>query len=46
VEKFEGAPTPETQGDIFCPDRGAYYPDVKECPGGWQRVFQASAPAD
>jgi hypothetical protein len=45
VEKFEGAPTPETQGDIFCPDRSAYYPDVKDCPNGWQRVFQASAPA-
>ncbi len=41
VEKFEGTPTPETQGDIFCPDQGAYYPDVKDCPGGWQREFQA-----
>ena len=43
VEKFEGAPTPETQGDIFCPDRGAYYPEVQDCPGGWQREFRASA---
>ncbi len=43
VEKFEGAPTPETQGDIFCPDRGAYYPEVEDCPGGWQREFRASA---
>jgi len=46
VEKFEGTPTPETQGDIFCPDQGAYYPDVKDCPGGWQREFQAYASPD
>ena len=46
VEKFEGAPTPETQGDIFCPARGAYYPDVKDCPNGWEQVFQASAATD
>ena len=46
VEKFEGTPTPETQGDIFCPDQGAYYPDVNDCPGGWQRQFQAYASPD
>ena len=46
VEKFEGTPTPETQGDIFCPDQGAYYPDVKDCRGGWQREFQAYASPD
>ncbi len=40
VEKFEGMPTPETQGEIFCADRGAYYPDVQDCPAGWQRVFR------
>jgi hypothetical protein len=48
VEKFEGTPTSETQGEVFCADREAYYPDVHDCPGGWQRVFrapQASAPA-
>lgn len=22
----------------YCADAGAYYPYVKECPGGWQRV--------
>ena len=43
VEKFEGTPTPETEGDIFCPDQGAYYPDAKDCPGGWQREFRPSA---
>ena len=46
VEKFEGTPTSETQGEIFCPDRGAYYPEVQDCSGGWQRVFQAAALPD
>jgi hypothetical protein len=40
VEKFEGTPTPETPGDIFCPSKAAYYPDVQDCPGGWQRVIR------
>ena len=47
VERFEGVPAAETQGQIFCPDRGAYYPDVQDCPNGWQRVIrppQATAP--
>jgi hypothetical protein len=39
VEKFEGTPTPETQDWIFCPSRGASYPDVTDCPGGWERVI-------
>ena len=43
VERFDGTPTPQTQGEIFCPNEGAYYPDVKQCPGGWQRVIR---PAD
>ena len=46
VEKFEGTPTPETQGEIFCRDRGAYYPDVQDCPRGWQRMFQDSTPPE
>jgi hypothetical protein len=40
VEKFEGTPTPQTQGDIFCPSANAYYPDVKDCPNGWQRIIR------
>jgi hypothetical protein len=40
VERFDGQPTPQTQGDIFCPGTGAYYPAVTECPGGWQRVIR------
>lgn len=40
VERFEGQPTPGTQGEIFCPDEGKYYPAVTQCPGGWQRVIR------
>ena len=40
VEKFEGTPTPETKGEIYCPSLSAHYPDVKDCPGGWQRVIR------
>jgi hypothetical protein len=39
VERFPGEPTPGTSERIFCPNRGAYYPDATECPGGWQRVI-------
>lgn len=40
VERFDGQPTPGTQGEIFCPDEGKYYPAVTQCPGGWQRVIR------
>ena len=40
VEKFDGTPTPQTQGEIYCPARAAHYPEVKDCPGGWQRVIR------
>jgi hypothetical protein len=40
VERFEGQPTPETQGDIFCPGENAYYPDVQSCASGWQRILR------
>ena len=39
-ELFDGTPTPQTQGDIFCPSQNAYYPDVKDCPNGWQRIIR------
>ena len=32
----EQAPPPATW--YFCRDSNAYYPYVKQCPGGWQRV--------
>lgn len=25
----------------FCPDANGYYPQVQECPGGWQQVLPA-----
>ena len=31
------APAPQ-QDWYFCPDSNAYYPYVRECPGGWRRV--------
>lgn len=48
VEQFAGTPTPDTQGEIYCAERNAHYPEVAECPGGWQRVFrpQVLAPQD
>jgi len=31
--------TPEATGSwYYCAGAGAYYPYVRECPGGWQRV--------
>jgi hypothetical protein len=32
----EQAPAPATW--YFCREANAYYPYVKQCPGGWQRV--------
>jgi hypothetical protein len=23
---------------FYCPEAGAYYPYVQQCPGGWQQV--------
>jgi hypothetical protein len=37
VEKFVGSPTPGMR-NVYCPNRGAYYPKVQSCPGGWMRV--------
>lgn len=40
VERFSGTPTPQTPGEFFCPDPGAFYPDVQACATGWQRVIR------
>jgi hypothetical protein len=40
VERFEGQPTPDTPGEIYCPGENAYYPDVQDCPSGWQRIIR------
>jgi hypothetical protein len=48
VEKFDGTPTPQTPGEIYCPSLQAYYPDLQDCPNGWQRIIRepgAQAPA-
>ena len=35
----QAAPAPQAQGFwYYCNDSRAYYPYVKDCPGGWQRV--------
>lgn len=39
VERFEGHPAPGMR-NIYCPNRGAYYPRVRSCPGGWMRVLE------
>ncbi|MCE1241365.1 MAG: hypothetical protein LWW83_15725 [Azonexaceae bacterium] len=35
------APAEPAAGDYwyYCTEASAYYPNVKECPGGWQRVL-------
>ncbi|HEX2566405.1 MAG TPA: hypothetical protein VHL85_06070 [Burkholderiales bacterium] len=32
-------PAPQSQDWFYCPSAGAYYPYVKQCAGGWQRVL-------
>ena len=44
VEKFEGTPSAEA-GEIYCPALDQHYPDVQECPNGWQRVIRATESA-
>lgn len=31
--------TPQTNYWYYCPVANGYYPYVKECPGGWQKVL-------
>lgn len=37
IEKGDEGPE-ESSYWYYCPESKAYYPYVKECPGGWQRV--------
>jgi hypothetical protein len=40
-------PQPETQQFwYFCRNPEGYYPYVKQCPNGWQRVVPSPAPQD
>ncbi|OGA15975.1 MAG: hypothetical protein A3I63_10375 [Betaproteobacteria bacterium RIFCSPLOWO2_02_FULL_66_14] len=38
VEQPRAAPAADAGYWYYCGGAGAYYPYVKECPGGWQRV--------
>jgi hypothetical protein len=41
VEREEGAPPARRRSEgswYFCPESNAYYPYVRQCAGGWQRV--------
>ena len=40
VEKFEGTPGAES-GELYCPQLDQHYPEVQDCPNGWQRVIRA-----
>jgi len=40
VEKFEETPS-EDAGEIYCPALDAHYPEVQDCPNGWQRIIRA-----
>lgn len=31
-------PVPDSHSWYFCPESGAYYPYVQQCPGGWEKV--------
>jgi len=44
VEKFDGTPSADA-GEIYCPSLGEHYPDVQECPNGWQRIIRATESA-
>jgi hypothetical protein len=39
-------PQPEEPVWYYCPDEKAYYPYVKHCPGGWQKVMPTPPPAE
>ena len=40
----QAAPQPAQGWWYYCSDSRAYYPYVKDCPGGWQRVAPQPAP--
>jgi len=44
IEKFEGTPNAES-GEIYCSQQDQYYPEVQDCPNGWQRVIRLTEPA-
>ena len=45
IEQGEAAPEQSQAYWYYCADAKAYYPYVKDCPGGWQRVMPQAPPA-
>ncbi|OGA38025.1 MAG: hypothetical protein A3G24_05460 [Betaproteobacteria bacterium RIFCSPLOWO2_12_FULL_62_13] len=46
VERGDAQPAPEQSQSYwyYCADAKTYYPYVKQCPGGWQRVVPQPQP--
>ena len=44
IEKFDGQPSADA-GELYCPALAAHYPDVQDCPSGWQRIIRADQDA-
>jgi len=45
IEQAQPAPAQQSHGFwYYCAESKTYYPYVKECPGGWQRVTPQPAP--
>ncbi len=45
TEYIQTAPAPPAQSYwYYCANAGAYYPYVKDCPGGWMQVVPQPAP--
>jgi hypothetical protein len=45
IEQGEAAPEQSQGYWYYCADAKAYYPYVKDCPGGWQQVLPQAPPA-
>jgi hypothetical protein len=39
IEPYPAPPVPQPSYWYYCPGSAAYYPYVRECPGGWQQVM-------
>ena len=47
TEFIQQAPTPPQQSYwYYCQNAGAYFPYVRECPGGWMQVVPSPNPPD
>lgn len=45
IERGNTQAAPEVQNYwYYCPDEKTYYPYVKQCPGGWERVVPQQPP--